>query len=204
MISIRLCDIIVSEVKNLDFKNLKELRCERNLFQKDIANYLGITAASYSLYESNKRTPPIEMLIKLCEFYNVDMEQLIGWRNPEYHHAAPLKNTEQSLAQKDIRQKPKLNSVQAEACDLFRSLLNGEQIASQKQITVALQLRDILKAYSRLNDTGREETVKRVKELTEIRRYSSPTAPQNKSNVRNEQGQLPKESKNEYHNVKHN
>lgn len=155
----------------MDIKNLKKLRCERNLFQRDIANYLGITTASYSLYESNKRTPPIDMLIKLCEFYNVDMEQLLGLRRPERSHAVPWRDTGQSQAQKNFSQKPAVNSVQAEACDLFHSLLNGEQIAGQELTTVAIQLRDILKAYSRLNDTGRKEIVKRVNELTQILEY---------------------------------
>ena len=45
---------------------------------------------------------------------------------------------------------------------------------SQEQETVAVQLKDILGAYNRLNNAGRKEAVKRVDELTEIPRYTKP------------------------------
>ncbi|MDE6601607.1 MAG: helix-turn-helix domain-containing protein [Lachnospiraceae bacterium] len=67
----------------MDLSNLKKLRREKGILQKDIAKYLGITIASYSLYENSKRTPPIEILQKLCTFYNVDLELLLGWRDPQ-------------------------------------------------------------------------------------------------------------------------
>ncbi len=67
----------------MDLSNLKKLRREKGILQKDIAKYLGITIASYSLYENSKRTPPIEILQKLCSFYNVDLELLLGWRDSQ-------------------------------------------------------------------------------------------------------------------------
>lgn len=44
----------------------------------------------------------------------------------------------------------------------------------QEQETIAVQLRKILEAYSRLNNAGRKEAVKRINELTEIPRYTKP------------------------------
>ena len=50
----------------------------------------------------------------------------------------------------------------------------SEYEQNQEQETVAVQLKDILGAYNRLNNAGRKEAVKRVDELTEIPRYTKP------------------------------
>lgn len=89
----------------MDLSNLKKLRCERRLLQKDIAKYLGITVAAYSLYETGKRTPSIDVLKKLCKFYNIDMDLLLGWRQPEQYHIIygnPFEDKEQSLTQEEL------------------------------------------------------------------------------------------------------
>lgn len=89
----------------MDLSNLKKLRCERSLLQKDIAKYLGITVAAYSLYETGKRTPSIDVLKKLCKFYNIDMDLLLGWREPEQYHVIygnPFEDKEQSLTQEEL------------------------------------------------------------------------------------------------------
>ncbi len=56
---------------------LRSLRQERELKQSDIAKYLGVSAQSYSSYE-NGREPNYEMLKKLCSFFNVSADWLLG------------------------------------------------------------------------------------------------------------------------------
>ena len=56
---------------------LRILRQERSLKQSDIAKYLGVSAQSYSSYE-NGREPNYEMLKKLCSFFNVSSDWLLG------------------------------------------------------------------------------------------------------------------------------
>lgn len=58
--------------------HLKELRIEKNLAQKDVADILGITVSAYSFYENGKREPNITSLKKLASFYNVTLDYLIG------------------------------------------------------------------------------------------------------------------------------
>ena len=43
-------------------KRLKELRLTKRISQKEIAEYLGITVAAYSLYERGNREPKIAIL----------------------------------------------------------------------------------------------------------------------------------------------
>lgn len=59
-------------------ERLKELRLERNLTQKQVAEYLGLTIKGYNFYELNLREPPVETIKKLCALYNVSADYLIG------------------------------------------------------------------------------------------------------------------------------
>ena len=60
---------------------LRELRTEKSLFQKDVAAYLGIDRTTYVKYESGASEPPIETLIKLCNYYGVSLDYLVGKSN---------------------------------------------------------------------------------------------------------------------------
>ncbi len=73
--------------------------------------------------------------------------------------------------------------AQTEAYELFHSLLSEEWIMSQEQETTAVQLKEMLGAYNRLNNAGRKEAVKRVDELTELPRYTKPDEPINYVNA---------------------
>ena len=62
-------------------KRLKELREDRDLLQKQIAATLKITRQQYGLYESGKRDIPIDLLIKLADFYHVSTDYILGRTN---------------------------------------------------------------------------------------------------------------------------
>ena len=59
-------------------EKLKELREDRDLFQKDIAELLNTTQQYYSEYEKGNRKLPVEHLITLCKFYNVSADYILG------------------------------------------------------------------------------------------------------------------------------
>lgn len=59
-------------------QRLKELRLERGLKQKDVAAVLGLSIKGYNYYELGKREPPISTLKKLCDFFDVPADYLIG------------------------------------------------------------------------------------------------------------------------------
>lgn len=62
-------------------KRIKDLREDRDITQKEIADYLKITQQQYSLYEKGKRTLPIDLLIELSKYYNVSTDYLLGLTN---------------------------------------------------------------------------------------------------------------------------
>jgi transcriptional regulator with XRE-family HTH domain len=62
-------------------ERLKQLRSERSLYQKDIANYLGIDRTTYVKYENGTSEPNNDMLLKLAEFFNVSTDYLLEKTN---------------------------------------------------------------------------------------------------------------------------
>ena len=59
-------------------QNLKTLRNEQNLTQEQVADVIGVKRNVYGRYENDTRTIPIELLIKLADFYNVSLDYLVG------------------------------------------------------------------------------------------------------------------------------
>lgn len=60
-------------------KRLKDLRIAKDVSQREVAEYLGVSVAAYSLYEIGKREPNISTLKKLAKYYNVSPSYLLGW-----------------------------------------------------------------------------------------------------------------------------
>ncbi len=62
----------------MNIERLKEIRQDRDLYQKDVANFLGIKQQQYSEYELGSVLISIEKLSKLADFYNTSVDYLIG------------------------------------------------------------------------------------------------------------------------------
>ena len=60
------------------FKRLRDVREDSDLKQKDVAEILGIAQTVYSRYERGYQSLPIDYLVKLCEYYNVSADYLLG------------------------------------------------------------------------------------------------------------------------------
>ena len=57
---------------------LKELRTQRHMLQKDVAQRLGIDRTTYAKYESGASEPNHETLLKLSELFDVSADYLLG------------------------------------------------------------------------------------------------------------------------------
>ncbi len=58
--------------------NLREIRISHNLKVQEVADYLCCLPSVYSRYESGKREPSIDILLKLSKLYRVSVDYLIG------------------------------------------------------------------------------------------------------------------------------
>lgn len=62
-------------------KILKLLRNEKNMSQQELADALGISKSSINMYERGERQPNFEVLETIADFFNVDIDYLLGRTN---------------------------------------------------------------------------------------------------------------------------
>ena len=60
-------------------KHLKKLRLNKHLTQDELVPELGISRSTIGMYETGKREPDFETLATIADFFNVDMNYLIGY-----------------------------------------------------------------------------------------------------------------------------
>lgn len=59
-------------------KRLKELRQEKNLTLKQMAEQLGMVQRNYQRYETGEVDPPLSKAISLADFFDVSLDYLVG------------------------------------------------------------------------------------------------------------------------------
>lgn len=62
----------------MKFQRIQDLRIDFDLSQKKIGEILHISQRSYSHYETGSRNIPIEMLIRLADYYDTTIDYLVG------------------------------------------------------------------------------------------------------------------------------
>lgn len=63
------------------FERIRDLREDNDLKQKDLASYHSVDQSTYSDYENGRINVPVDMLIKIAEYYNVSLDYLVGRSN---------------------------------------------------------------------------------------------------------------------------
>jgi len=60
------------------YKRIRDLREDKDLKQREVAEMLNCSQVCYSRYELGTRDIPTEVLIKLAAFYNVSTDYILG------------------------------------------------------------------------------------------------------------------------------
>ncbi len=63
------------------YKRIRDLREDHDLTQAQLAQILKITRQQYGLYESGKRTIPIDLLVTIADYYNVSIDYIVARSN---------------------------------------------------------------------------------------------------------------------------
>lgn len=63
------------------YPRIRDLREDRDLKQKEVAEILFCSQQVYSNYELGQRDIPTAVLIKLSEFYHVSVDYILGLTN---------------------------------------------------------------------------------------------------------------------------
>ena len=74
------CILVIMEGDNMaKFAiRLRELRNSKSLSQQKLADYLKTSKSSVNMYERGEREPGINMLEAIADFFNVDLDYLLG------------------------------------------------------------------------------------------------------------------------------
>ena len=65
----------------MKFQRIQDLRVDSDLSQRQISEILHVSQRSYSHYETGTRGSPIEMLIRLADYYDTSIDYLVGRTN---------------------------------------------------------------------------------------------------------------------------
>lgn len=86
---------------------IKELRIKAGISQRELAQKLGYFPQAISRYESGQGEPNVETLIKLANFFNVSIDELVG-RETDTINLKYLNESESYLIKKIL----KMNSLE--------------------------------------------------------------------------------------------
>ena len=73
------------------------LRKREGLSQAELADKLGIAKSTVSMYERDERKPSFEMLEIIADFFNINMDTLVGGGESSAYPADSLSPTERRL-----------------------------------------------------------------------------------------------------------
>lgn len=65
----------------MKFQRIQDLRIDSDLSQKQLGEILHISQRTYSHYETGSRDIPVEMLIRIADYYNTSLDYLVGRSN---------------------------------------------------------------------------------------------------------------------------
>ena len=71
-------------------QTMRLLRHQKRFTRKNVADYLGVTPATYTRYESGQSKIPLRIVKSLAIFYDTNMDYIVGLTN----ESAPLKRDE--------------------------------------------------------------------------------------------------------------
>lgn len=162
MNAIKMCEII------------RESRINKRMSQKELAEKVGLTQQSIALLEHGKRNLSFDLFIDIIKALELSQDELKNIINAIILKTNPKIPEEQLLVT--------LNT------DIPVVITKSENPLPSAKDSKELRL---LSNYRILNDIGKKEAVKRVQELTEIKKYTEPDRQQKNTTELNAAHELP-------------
>ena len=119
-------------------KRLRELRISHSLTQNELAQKLGIAKSTISMYENGNREPDFETLETIADFFNCDMDYLLGKSDIHNKHKSSIPTATNIIPLPQTKKIPLLGSI---AC--------GEPILAEENIEDFIKMdEDILADFA--------------------------------------------------------
>lgn len=107
-------------------KKLLKLRKEFEMTQDDVANILGMSRTTFSKYENGNANPPLQVMRKLADIYNVGLEYLIFDENTTIKFNDPQVEDENTV-KLPFSKITDLRPIEKEIVGRFRTLSDDEK-----------------------------------------------------------------------------
>lgn len=65
-------------IEVMKYENIRNLRIDRGLTQSKVAEYLNVKQNTYSQYEIGVLNYPVDVVVKLADYYGVSVDYLLG------------------------------------------------------------------------------------------------------------------------------
>ena len=144
-------------------ERIKEARIKCGLTQKELGERLGLSYQAVAQWENNLRNPKQETLLKIADALGIDVIYLL---------TDPVKTTH-------IKLRTAFNSHNREEIESMLELprgsvtyITGEELKKITDEEKKLKC-NLLLHFNRLNLNGKRVAIERIKELSEIAKYSA-------------------------------
>lgn len=167
-------------------EKLRKIRMDLNLTQKQFAQKIGVSQCAITYWENEKRKPRLEQLEKISDKLNISLFELLG-ENTTQHFSSTFLEDHPAIDQElvnVINQFEPLKNIDIskisteKRAELYNTLLAGICYENEKELLIfpSISLKTnridiLLDNFKKLNDLGKTEALKRIGELTEIKKY---------------------------------
>ena len=90
---------------------LRDLRLEKHMTQQQLADKTGMAKGTISAYEQGKKYPSVEVLIKLCNTFQVSADYLLGLSDDLQLMKSNLTDEQMSVFRKLIHELEQSNAI---------------------------------------------------------------------------------------------
>lgn len=148
-------------------QRIRQARKANKLSQKELADKLGVSASMVGQYENDLRNPKFETLKKIAGALNMSPIELLDERTSSFVEygrdlfVQALRKSEDAIKNGD-----------------HEFELEGYKVDIQYDSESTNRRKELLEAFSQLNEEGQCKAVERVSELSEIPKYQKDKPPQ--------------------------
>lgn len=76
---------------------LKKVRKEAGITQRELAKKIKVSASAIGLYEQNRREPEYELLCKFADFFDTDLDYMLGRSFQNKKETSEFRNVKDAL-----------------------------------------------------------------------------------------------------------
>lgn len=110
---------------------IAELRKDKGLLQKELAQLLGVSIGTVSNYETGVHNPEIETLIKLADYFNVSVDYMLG--RIKFRAGVDILNSPITSGDKKLTSGELLNDILTLSNEGKKALINYLELLIMKE-----------------------------------------------------------------------